>query len=190
MPLDGVVVDSGANIGQMLIYLSEYVPRGRVLAFEPFAEAADWLEECLAVHPHLPVELFRLGLAESSSEAYLQTIGAKELHGSWNRLSETDGTPIRVVRLEEVLAKKGIQTVDLWKLDVEGSEINALRGAESLLQSHRIRALYVELGFGQGQQIVDFLAARKYRCYLFDNEGNYQQASVLPEHTNGLFLPY
>lgn len=48
---DSVVVDSGANIGQILIYLLKVLPRGRLLAFEPGTEQADWLEECLEVLP-------------------------------------------------------------------------------------------------------------------------------------------
>jgi hypothetical protein len=44
---NGVVIDSGASIGQMLMYLAQYTPQGKVLAFEPGKEAADWLQECL-----------------------------------------------------------------------------------------------------------------------------------------------
>jgi hypothetical protein len=46
-----LVVDSGANIGQMLLYLAQWVPQGRVFAFEPGAFQAGWLRECLEHHP-------------------------------------------------------------------------------------------------------------------------------------------
>jgi hypothetical protein len=42
-----LIVDSGANIGQMLLYFGQWVPEGRVLAFEPGKYQADWLAECL-----------------------------------------------------------------------------------------------------------------------------------------------
>src|SRR2546425_5540873 len=41
LPAHGMVVDSGANIGQMLLYLAQWVPHGRLLAIEPGREAAD-----------------------------------------------------------------------------------------------------------------------------------------------------
>jgi hypothetical protein len=41
LPADGIVVDSGANIGQMLLYLAQWTPQGKVLAFEPGKEQAD-----------------------------------------------------------------------------------------------------------------------------------------------------
>jgi FkbM family methyltransferase len=191
LPTNGTVVDSGANIGQMLIYLSQYVPKGKVLAFEPGKEAADWLEECLAAHPELPVELLRLGLGEREARLFLRQVGSKELHGGRNQIAEGagEGDAVKVVRLEDVLESQGIDAVDLWKLDVEGYEVSALRGAGRLLREQRIKALYVELGFGNGERIVDHLAQLGYRCYLFDSRGRLGLPQHLPEHTNGLFLP-
>jgi FkbM family methyltransferase len=191
LPTNGTVVDSGANIGQMLIYLSQYVPKGKVLAFEPGKEAADWLEECLAIHPELPVELLRLGLGEREARLFLRQVGSKELHGGRNQISEEvgEGEAVKVVRLEDVLESQGIDTVDLWKLDVEGYEIFALRGAERFMREERIEALYVELAFGNGKEIVDYLAQFGYRCYLFDRRGRLYAPKHLPAHTNGLFLP-
>jgi FkbM family methyltransferase len=189
LPADGTIVDSGANVGQMLIYLSQYVPNGKVLAFEPGKEAADWLEECLTAHPELPVELLRLGLGQHSAKLFLGQVGSKELHGAWNQISDKEGEPIEVVRIEDVLGQRNIEILNLWKLDVEGYEISALRGAGRLLGEQRIKALYVELGFGNGERIVDYLAHFGYRCNLFDGRGRLYVPQHLPEHTNGLFLP-
>ena len=44
LPSDAIIVDSGANIGQMLLYLAQRVPHGKVLAFEPGKIQADWLQ--------------------------------------------------------------------------------------------------------------------------------------------------
>lgn len=189
LPTNGTVVDSGANVGQMLIYLSQYVPKGKVLAFEPGKEAADWLEECLAVHPELPVELLRVGLGAREARLFLRQVGSKELHGAQNQVCEDEGEEVNVSRLEDVLKLRSIDVVDLWKLDVEGDELSALLGADHFLSEQRIKALYVELGFGNGKRIVDYLAQFDYRCFLFDGRGRLYAPQYLPEHTNGLFLP-
>ena len=186
---DATIVDSGANIGQMLLCLVQYVSRGRILAFEPGAEAAAWLEECLAEHPNLPVELLRLGLGERNALMFLSPLGPPGSHGSWNQISATDGEPVQVVSLDEIAGQHGIRHVDLWKLDVEGHEISALLGASSLLQNKRVGALYVELGCGKGAEIVKLLAEFNYRGFLFDRRGRLHPLSGLPDHSNGLFLP-
>lgn len=186
---DATIVDSGANVGQMLLYLARYVPQGKVLAFEPGAKAADWLQECLAMHSELPVKLLRQGLGERSATLYLSQLGPAHSHGSWNQVSATQGESIEVVSLDEALNEQGIPSVDLWKLDVEGYELSALAGAKGLLQGRRIGAIYAELGFGIGQKIVDKLMEFGYRGYRFDRHGGLQRMLGVPEHTNGLFLP-
>ena len=189
LPNDGVVVDSGANIGQMLMYLAQWIPQGKILAFEPGREAANWLEECLATHTHLPVEILRVGLGASPTQLRLKSIGTNYGHGAWNQVSDQEGEKIYLVRLADELAARSIETVDLWVLDVEGYEIPALQGAEDLLQEQRIKAIYAELTGTNGQQIRDYLSNFRYRCYLFDQNKLYTP-DKLPNHTNGLFLPY
>jgi FkbM family methyltransferase len=196
LPPNGVVVDSGANIGQMLLYLAQWIPQGKVLAFEPGVKQADWLEECLTVHPTLPVELIRRGLGASATRLRLASCGSDFIHGFWARVSATEGEPIEIVRLEDELSSRSIEKVDLWKLDVEGHEIPAMQGAETLIKEQRIRAIYAELTVrdGHGQAVRDYLDKLGYQCYLFDKSGklydprqktNFQ----FPWWTNGLFLP-
>lgn len=189
LPPDGVVVDSGANIGQMLLYLAQWVPQGKILAFEPGTGAVDWLEECLINHATLPVEILRFGLGASPAQLRLHNIGANYGHGAWNQVSETEGETIQIVRLADELAARSLETVDLWKLDVEGYEIPALQGAEVLLREQRIRAIYAELAGENGQRVRDYLIAFGYHCYLFNHNGKLYTPSQLPNHTNGLFLP-
>ena len=196
LPPNGVVVDSGANIGQMLLYLAQWVPQGKVLAFEPGRKQADWLAECLAAHPTLPVELIRRGLGALPTQLRLDSSGSDFMHGCWAKVSDTEGEPIQIVRLEDELSSRSIENVDLWKLDVEGYEITAMQGAETLLKEQRIRAIYAELtsSKGQGQAVIDYLKQFGYQCYLFDEMGKLyeplqQTYFEIPSWTNGLFLP-
>lgn len=110
-------------------------------------------------------------------------------HGSQDEICESEGEPIEIVRLADELARRSIQKVDLWKLDVEGYEIPSLQGAEELLQAKSIKALYVELAGENGQRVRDYLGALDYTCYLFDRKGKLYSPTGLPDFTNGLFLP-
>jgi FkbM family methyltransferase len=190
LPRDGIVVDSGANIGQMLLYLAQWVPNGRVLAVEPGRHQADWLKECLTANPTLQVELVRVGLGAVPQQARLKETGAPDRHGSWNQVDETEGEPIEIVRLTDLLRERGIFRIDLWKLDVEGYEIPALHGADDWLQEQRIRAVYAELDGDNGRSIVRYLAEWGYGLHLFDSRGRLRESTEMDrEHTYGLFLP-
>jgi FkbM family methyltransferase len=196
LPPNGIVIDSGANIGQMLLYLAQWVPQGKVLAFEPGTKQADWLAECLAAHPTLPVELIRHGLGSSPAQLRLDSWGSDSIHGCWAKVSETQGESIQIVRLEDELSSRLIKTVDLWKLDVEGYEILAMQGAENLIKEQRIRAIYAELSSANGhdQNIINYLKQFGYQCYIFDQKGKLFNPSQktgfqMPSWINGLFLP-
>lgn len=191
LPLDGIVIDSGANIGQMLLYLSLWVTNGRILAFEPGLLQSEWLAECLVANIQLPVELIRMGLGASPANLCLKDVGPGNVHGAWSQITEDEGEPIQVVRLEDELAARSIDRVDLWKLDVEGYEVPALQGAETLLRAGRIRAVYVELAGMNASRVREYLASFGYECNLFNRNGNLYRPGQLASdvHTNGLFLP-
>lgn len=189
LPTDGVIVDSGANIGQMLMYLAQWIPQGKILAFEPGTEAGNWLEECLTINTTLPVEIIRAGLGASTAQLRLNHVGDSLGHGAWSKISETEGEVIQIVRLEDELAARSITKVDLWKLDVEGYEVPALQGAETFLKEQRIKAIYAEMFEENGQRIIDYLAQFGYSGYLFDSQSKIYSPSKWPNSTNGLFLP-
>lgn len=190
LPADARIVDSGANVGQMLLYLAQWVPRGRVLAIEPGREAADWLAECLHRNPRLPVELVRCALGAAEGTARLQPVGERVVHGACNRIAaDGEGEAVALRPLEAMVRERGWPRLDLWKLDVEGYELHALAGAESLLRARRVGALYIELGFGNGERIRRYLDSFGYDCRLFGPDGRLFAPRALPPHVNGLFLP-
>lgn len=189
LPGDGMIVDSGANIGQTLMYLAQLVPEGSVLAFEPGETQAEWLAECLRLNAGLPVELIKLGLGAKANTVFLNDEGNPATHGAQSSISDTRGTPIQIVRLEDELGRRGITRVTLWKLDVEGYEIPALEGARTLLENRMIDALYVELHEENGRQIKKYLSEIGYQCHSINDQGQASTMETLPEHTNGLFLP-
>ncbi len=172
LPNDAVIVDSGANIGQMALYFGTYFPEGQILAFEPGEYQANWLCECLAKNPRLPVTVFRKGLGASETSMYLEKAGHGSSHGAQNIVThEAIGDPIQMAKLADVLTSEGILRVDLWKLDVEGSELAALAGAHGWLEAGRIHALWIETMGDNGRHIIDFMRSVNYRACFLDYAG-------------------
>jgi len=197
IPANGVVVDSGANIGQMTLYFAKWFNEGKVLAFEPDLEAYKWLSECIYKNHNQNVELIKKGLGDKESSAVLivpEDGKDKNLHAFWSFIStkSVDGQVISLTTLEEELQKRNIKEVDLWKLDVEGYELPALKGAESLLKSHKIKAIYSELAIKEMNhvRIYNYLSDLGYHCHFFDSLGKlYPAKKMLDYQTDGLFLP-
>lgn len=134
----GVFVDAGANLGVFTLFAAARVgPAGRVLAFEPSGREFAQLERNVALNGLGQVSLHRAALGEAAGEAELRV--AEEGHAGHNTLgsgfaydvAEAARERVAVVRLDDALA--GMERCDAIKLDIEGAELRALRGAAETL---------------------------------------------------------
>lgn len=124
IPKGGVVVDGGANIGSHAVFYLRCVgPEGTVIAFEPNHEAYHCLlNNCPGAVCHQ--------LALGSRYGIFRIVHDKNYGGAYLVSGkEQSGYPVITVPLDEF----GLKRLDFLKLDVEGFEVLALRGAESTI---------------------------------------------------------
>jgi len=184
---NSVVVDSGANIGQVLLYLAPKIKIGRYLAFEPFPPAREWLKECLQRYPGWPVKVEELGLGERVSTASLEgQWGGDEAVGSHTGLKVGKGD-IQITTLDKYAEKNNIKKIRLWKLDMEGGEEAALKGAESMLRSGRTEALVIETDKKRVDGLCSYLGVFGFSPRNWNGEAI--RPHEIPEYGNLLFLP-
>jgi FkbM family methyltransferase len=127
------LVDCGADIGLFSVSLvARCEGIARVVAFEPDAVAFEILERNLS-RLGISSECYRWGLAEKSGRARLKRDGGSE-HAAY--LAPNPQGNITVTTLDEIFANRNEvrHTTLVLKIDVEGSELAVLRGAEQLLR--------------------------------------------------------
>jgi FkbM family methyltransferase len=142
------VVDCGANVGYFTLQAARRVgPRGRVDAFEPDPLNRRRLEENLACNgapAQVKVHDVAVSDAEGSATLYHPAEAARN-HGESSLFSPgagqaADAYSVRTARLDEVLDR----TPDVIKMDIEGAELGALRGATGLLKGERAPQWVIE----------------------------------------------
>jgi FkbM family methyltransferase len=129
-----VVVDVGANVGFHTVLASRLVgPAGRVYALEPMPWTLEVLRANVARHECTNVEVLPVAATETSGSMRL---ASREHELSSARLTpdEEPGVDVETAPLDDVLP--GV-IADFVKVDVEGAEPSALRGARALLQRSR-----------------------------------------------------
>ena len=136
-----VFVDVGANYGWHSLSAAGIVgPSGRVVAVEPNPLNAGLLRRSVADNGFTNVEVV---VAAAASE---DTFGALETDGSNGRIivlgaQTTEAVPCSYVvplrRLDGLLEGCGVSRVDVMKVDVEGLEAAALRGAREVVERDR-----------------------------------------------------
>ena len=129
-----VVVDVGANIGIYSRFLSRYVgPNGVVHSFEPSPD--NFRRLSAATRDLSNVRLTQAVIGERSGECKLYVSDKLNVD---HRAYETDDSrrviPIEMIALDDYF-KTG-QRVDLIKMDIQGYELHALRGAQRVLQEN------------------------------------------------------
>lgn len=140
-----VVLDVGANVGAYALVMGRWVrPGGRVYAFEPAPDAFEGLRRHVAlngledtVHP------VRAAAAGAAGRAGLRVEG---ISGA-NRLSLAGEAALDVetVTIDGFCAREGVSPAVI-KIDVEGAELEVLRGAERTIRAGGPGlALFVEM---------------------------------------------
>jgi FkbM family methyltransferase len=144
LPQGGTFVDVGANQGFFTMLASRRVgPTGKVIAFEPALTEARKLRANLRLNRcrNVTVEEIALGAERATAEFYMY-LGHQ---GSWSGLRqgaedvEVQAELIRVpvVPLDAYFAEHGLDRLDVMKVDVEGGELNVLKGAKGVIERHR-----------------------------------------------------
>ena len=136
-------LDVGANVGAVTLALAKYAgPRGKVYAFEPGPPNQQRLRQNLALNPALAAktEVLECGVGDRPGELWW----AEEAGNPGNALLSSQGTHrIPVITLDAFARERPIGRVDFVKIDVEGMELQVMKGATELL--HRFHpALYFE----------------------------------------------
>ncbi len=130
-PLTGdIVVEGGGFFGETALWFSEAVgPTGHVWSFEPEKHNYRVLTRNMSVNRLTNVTPVLKGLWESEGQVGFQ------YSTSSSRVVESDPvTTVPMTTLDAFVNQRGLERVDFIKLDIEGSERQALRGMQNTIR--------------------------------------------------------
>jgi FkbM family methyltransferase len=132
-----VFYDLGANVGFFTLLAARLVgPSGAVIAFEPDPRNADTLRANVAANGFENVTVVQEGVTERSGTVDFVLAASTASHFATAGQPAAGSTPVRVTSLDDFLGG-GAPPPTVVKLDIEGEEVRALRGAGAMLETHR-----------------------------------------------------
>lgn len=202
----GIFIDGGANIGELTLFAAKRVgPAGKVFSFEPVAG----IRKKLVHH----IDQNKFGAIVSVREQGLSDqVGTHIIYGatsSYNDGSQHNGLgtlfptgtrgselgTIELTTIDQTAKDANLTRLDGIKLDIEGAELPALRGATEALQRFK-PWLIVEIGqetcHAAGYEPADVLAALPgYNFFRIERHGRLVpiKASGLQDWQNVMCLP-
>ena len=153
------VFDVGANIGVFSISQAQKLGAGRVYAFEPDPRAYTRLLRNLEANHVNNVISVPKAVWNSAGRAQLQMTD----HTTSSTLSSVrqDTVVIDTISLDVFVRTRKIGRIGLLKIDVEGAELEVLRGADALLR--RTRQIVLEChSEALRTGVKDFLSSRHF----------------------------
>lgn len=177
-------LDLGANIGYITAVAHGLVgDRGMVAAFEPSRTCYSAL---VRLNPTLPpgVRLFHAAIMErSGTHAFMDT--PRVVSRGFSVLLLEPRTPdpgasiydIETIAIDDAVAQLGLTRIACIKMDIEGAEWSALRGAERTLQEGIADHIMVETstlnegGKARAQRIAELLRRHGYSPFLPTRRG-------------------
>jgi FkbM family methyltransferase len=175
-----IFVDAGANMGLYTLFAARKTgEHGIVLAIEPSTRECARLLQNVEINSLSNVRLVRNAVSDSCSDVDL-LVAEDEWSGHNTLGSFAYDTPLALKetvpsdRLDNIVLREGLSRVDIIKLDIEGAEFRALKGAAGILERFQ-PLLLLELADralchqdSNSSQIWDFCRQNNYRIYAFD----------------------
>lgn len=177
-----MVVDIGANRGQFSLVARNCCPNSRIVSFEPLISPSEKFVSIFSNDKNTVLMRFAIGPAVSTVHMHVSAQDDSSSILPIGKLQETvfPGTNevrtevIDVVSLDRQLIATDIASPALLKIDVQGYEMEVLKGCESLLS--RFDYVYCECSFielyeGQAlaDSIIDWLLDRGFNLAGFYN---------------------
>ncbi len=121
------VVDIGAAMGDYTVWAARQLPRGRVVAVEPFPQAVELIHLNVGQNSVSNVEVIAAAITGKSGPATLNLVGESLVqHSTTADRNGYAAQQVRSLSLAELLLEARVEKCDYLKMDCEGAEFDIL----------------------------------------------------------------
>lgn len=170
-----VFYDLGANIGLFTLLASRLVgDSGKVFSFEPDPENAARLRRNIEHNGFTNVSVIEKGIWSESTKLNFLKSGADSPDHGIGKFSATEngagGTLTECVSLDDFTREESATPPDALKCDVEGAEVEALRGGAQLFESRHPWIVCEMHSDANRHAATDLLASFGYTVVALDSD--------------------
>jgi FkbM family methyltransferase len=171
MPRGGTFIDIGGNKGDFALLAAKIAGAGsRVICVEPEPTNASWIRKSVALNNY-NIEVHEMALSDGKGDAVLHLGKMSGFHTILDGVpnhEQVGAVTVKLQTLDALLSERGIDRVDLIKIDVEGAEMKVLRGATQTLSRNQNLTLLLDVHPHLGvnpDEVVSFLSSHGFHIY-------------------------
>lgn len=189
---DMTFIDVGANIGFYSLTMAQFLKKGEVHSFEPNPYIHKLFQKNLALNSFSNIVANPVGLSDKNETLTIHfsksNLGASSVYNTSSDMHEQ----IRLVAFDDYCKEKNIQKIDLLKVDIEGGELNFLKGATGMIRKCEKLILVMEImeehcikaGYSAAE-LFEYVTSLGFKAYLpRPYPFSLKRALVIPEGFN------
>ena len=144
LPRNGTFFDLGANVGLCSFGLAPSRTSARYHLFEANDSLISLLAQSARLHTETDFQIIHACVTDQPGETrfYLEENQSGQSHVA---TAKENGEAVPNLLLDEYVEKNAIERIDFAKMDLEGHELNALKGWRRTLEAGLVEALYLEV---------------------------------------------
>ena len=167
---DKIILDVGANNGRWALLISNFLKFSRIECFEPFPKTFEFLQENINLNKNIKKEIYTHQFALGSQQGQFFMESDHIQNSGMNKISniKTD-YQILVKTIDSFLIDQTNPAVSVIKIDVEGYEMEVLRGAKETLNKYH-PAIVCEID----DSLLQINNSSPYEIFIFLEQLGYQ----------------
>lgn len=180
------IIDAGAYVGDTSIILSKKFPKSFVYSIEPSVYNYNYIQKVKTIN-NLD-NLIPMNILLSDSEKTYNGTGVNNPDATYTQSNNTT-TGIKSYTLDSLVSGGQIpQKIGILHYDVEGMELDVLRGSEKTIQLYK-PYIVIEMLYKENKDITEFLKNMGYTYRIIDESCCFGDFNDSKNCRNYLFYP-
>ena len=150
-----VIFDVGAYDGRISKTFFEKFPHSEIHAFEPFPQSFEKLQNMEKLYKKLTIQNCAISDSLGTKDLHVNNFSptnslyeSNTINAYHDNLMKTNTViSVKTDTIDNYCSTHKIEKIDILKMDIQGGELDALKGANQLLAQKAINYIYVEVEF-------------------------------------------
>ena len=196
-------IDIGVNVGQTLLKIKSINPDVKYVGFEPNPFCCSFTQQIISINSLNNCKIIPCGLSDKNQILELFMSGKDNILDSsasvvkgFRKRESINTQFVTVLKLDEIIEDLHIEGIDVLKIDIEGAELEAVRGMLYTLKHYKpIVIMEVlpsynsenEFRLSRQNKLAELLSELKYNIFQIRNKvgaTHFEKVIGFPVHAN------
>lgn len=183
-----ICIDAGANQGIYTIPFAKIAgSKGKIIAVEPMRYAQEIIKKNIQINNLRNIKIFD-GVISDKIKKYILDYSSGIGSASITRnFGGKKILKVNSITIDKLFKNYGLKKINFIKMDIEGCEFLALKGAAKTIKSFK-PTICLECDVKNFQRIFSFLKGFSYKAYLFNGSKLFKINKITENQSNIFFI--